>query len=168
MFKDPILNQLIAKYPAPKFEDRSEFLFEELIESVISQQLSIKASDTIFARFKKLFKNNLFPMPEEILKMDDEKLRGVGISYQKISYIKAIAAAFQKGEINKDKIKQLSDAEVISELTKIRGIGRWTAEMTLIFTLNRPDVFSIGDLGLRNAIIKLYGITDKKRDVNSF
>jgi DNA-3-methyladenine glycosylase II len=162
MFKDPILKKLVKKYPAPKFEDKSEFLYEGLIESIISQQLSVKAADTIFVRFLKLFKSKSFPKPKDVLKMKDDTLRTAGISYQKISYIKSVAHAFETKQIDHKKIIKLSDEEVIAELTKIKGVGRWTAEMKLIFTLNRSDVFSIGDLGLRNAIIKLYGISDKK------
>lgn len=161
MFKDPILKKLTKQYPAPKFEDRSSFLFYELIESVISQQLSVKAADTIFGRFKNLFGNN-FPTPSKVLTMDDDKLRSCGISFAKISYVKSVANAFVSDLIDIEKIKKQSDEEVIEELTQIKGVGRWTAEMILIFTLKRPDVFSIGDLGLRNAITKLYGITDRK------
>ena len=97
-----------------------------------------------------------------ILGKDDETIRGAGLSYAKVSYVKSIAKAFVSDLIDVEKIKNQTDEEVIIELTKIKGIGRWTAEMILIFTLKRPDVFSIGDLGLRNAITKLYGITDRK------
>lgn len=162
MFRDPILKKLVKKYPAPQFEDKSEILFEKLIDSIISQQISTKAADTVFERFKNLFGSKSFPSPQEILVMEDSKLQSIGTSYIKISYIKAIAQAFKDNHLDAKKIKTLSDAEVIIELTKIKGVGQWTAEMILIFTLNRPDVFSIGDLGLRNAITRLYGITDKK------
>lgn len=161
MFKDPVLRKLVKKYPAPQFKDKSEFLFEELVESIISQQLSVKAADTIFMRFKNLF-GKKFPSPKIVLKTDDEKLRTCGISYAKISYIKSVANAFVSDLIDIEKIRKQTDEEVIEELIQIKGVGRWTAEMILIFTLNRPDVFSIGDLGLRNAITKHYGITDKK------
>lgn len=170
MFSDPILKNLIIKYPAPTFKDRSVFLYEDLIESIISQQLSIKAADTIFKRFKELFKEvthaeryeNSFPTPQQVLEMPDETLRTAGISFQKISYIKSVADAYISELIDSEKMKQMSDDEVIATLTQIRGVGKWTAEMILIFTLKRPDVFSIGDLGIRNAITKLYGITDQK------
>ncbi len=162
MFKDPILQSLVKKYPAPHFEDRSKFLMRELIESVVSQQLSIKASDTIFARFVGLFKSGEFPTAEMILQMDDETIRSAGLSYAKVKYVKSIANAFVSDLIDVEKIRKQFDEEVIEELTQIKGIGRWTAEMILISTLKRPDVFSIGDLGLRNAITKLYGITDRK------
>jgi DNA-3-methyladenine glycosylase II len=165
MFNDPILEQLVKKYPKPHFQDRSRFLMREMIESVVSQQLSVKAADTIFARFVGLFSNGEFPTAETILKTDDETLRSAGLSYSKVSYIKSIANAFISDLVDVEKIKKQSDEEVIGELTQIKGIGRWTAVMILISTLKRPDVFSIGDLGLRNAITKLYGITDRKEMV---
>ena len=163
MFGDPILNILIKKYPQPNFEDRSAFLMRELIKSVVSQQLSIKAAETIFARFVGLFEKGEFPTAEEILRMDDENIRSAGLSYAKISYVKSVANAFVSDLIDIEKIRKQSDEEVIAELTQIKGIGRWTAEMILIFTLKKPDVFSIGDLGLRNAITKLYGLSDREK-----
>jgi DNA-3-methyladenine glycosylase II len=162
MFEDPILQSLVKKYPAPHFIDRSKLHMRQLIESVVSQQLSVKASDTIFARFVDLFPDGKFPTAEMILEMDDEKIRGAGLSFAKVKYIKSIANAFVSDLVDIEKIKKQSDEEVITELTQIKGIGRWTAEMILISTLKRPDVFSIGDLGLRNAITRLYGITDRK------
>src|SRR5258708_7735469 len=163
MFKDAILKKLIKKYPPPNFEDRSEFLFERLIDSIISQQLSVKAADTIFARFKQLFAPKVFPSPEDVLDIHEEKIRKAGISYAKISYIKSIAQAFTMNQVHIQKIKSMSDEDVITELTKLKGVGKWTAEMILIFTLQRADVFSIGDLGLRRAVENLYGITDIKK-----
>ena len=162
MFNDPVLNKLIKKYPKPHFEDRSEFLMRELIESIISQQLSVKAADTIFARFVGLFPDGEFPTAKEILKMEDEKIRSAGLSFAKVTYVKSVANAFISDLIDIEKIRKQSDEEVVQELTQIKGVGRWTAEMILIFTMKRPDVFSIGDLGLRNAITKLYGIADRK------
>lgn len=163
MFKDPLLNKLIKKYKAPTFSDRSNFLFEDLVESIISQQLSGKAADTIYKRFLALFEAK-FPSPQQILEMETEKLRGAGMSYSKASYIKNIAQAFLNKELDVNKLKKMADEEVIKELTKIKGIGRWTAEMTLIFTLKREDVFSLGDAGLRRAIKNLYKI-NKEKDI---
>lgn len=195
MFRDAILQSLIKKYPAPHFEDRTQFLFEDLIESVISQQLSVKAADTIYKRFKNLYSQNkgvtrvgdpqkvpaenkvndalvggnegqdpsFFPIPLQVLNTNDQSMRACGISFQKISYIKSIADAFLSDLIDTKNIQTMTDEEVIAILTQIRGVGRWTAEMILIFTLNRPDVFSLGDLGIRNAIKRLYGITDQKK-----
>lgn len=161
-FTDPIIKELLKKYPQPTFVDRSAYLFEDLIESIVSQQLSVKASDTIFKRFKALFPKKDFPSPQDILDKSDEDIRTAGISFQKISYLKSVADAFISGLIDPKKITKMTDEEVITALTQIRGVGKWTAEMILMFTLKRPDVFSLGDLGLRNAIRNLYTITDPK------
>ena len=169
-FRDRILNQLIEKYPAPNFRKEPDKLFENLIASIISQQLSIKAADTIFLRFRNIFttyhpklvSGSSFPTPHDILRTSDETMRAIGISFQKISYIKSVADACRSGLIDVQKMQTMSDEEIIVTLTQIRGIGKWTAEMILIFTLGRPDVFSVDDLGIRNAITKLYGMTDKK------
>ncbi len=165
MFKDPILNKLVKKYGAPNnFKDRTEFLYEELVESIIGQQLSGKAADTIFKRFLALYKNSKFPTPEELLETDVEKLRSAGMSYSKASYIKNIARAFKNGDLDIKILRKMSDEDVKKELTKIKGVGNWTAEMTLIFTLKREDVFSLGDAGLRRAIKNLYNL-EKDKDI---
>jgi DNA-3-methyladenine glycosylase II len=130
--------------------------FEALVEAIISQQLSVKAADTIFMRFISLFFPQKFPTPEIVLKLPLRQFRKVGISTQKANYIKDLASKIVTGELKLKSLYRLEDEKVISELVKVKGIGRWTAEMFLIFTLRRPDVFSMGDLGLRNAIQKLY------------
>ena len=162
MFKDPILKKLFKTHGPHQFADRSERLMEELIESVISQQLSVKAADTIYSRFLNLFKDGKFPTPEQILKIDIEKLRSAGMSYSKAAYVKNIARAFKNRDLDIQILRKMSDEEAIETLTKIKGVGKWTAEMILIFTLNREDVFSVGDAGLRRAIKNLYGITNEK------
>ena len=164
MFKDPILKKLHKKYGPHKFEDRSEKLYEELISSIISQQLSNKAADTIYNRFLSLFKGKKHPASKELLKIDSEKLRSAGMSYSKASYIKNIAAAFENRELEIKEIKKMTDEEIIKELTKIKGVGKWTAEMTLIFTLQREDIFSLGDAGLKRAIKNLYNL-EKDADI---
>ncbi len=163
MFKDPILKKLYKKYGPHEFEDRSHLLYERLVENIISQQLSGKAADTIYKRFLKIF-NDKFPSPKQILEIDTEKLRGAGMSYSKASYIKNIAQAFENGDLDIKILRKLSDEEVKKELTKIKGVGNWTAEMTLIFTLQRENVFSLGDAGIRRAIKNLYNV-EKDADV---
>ncbi len=163
MFKDPVLKKLYKKYGPHKFENRSKFLYEELVKSIIGQQLSGKAADTIFKRFLEVF-NNKFPSYDQLLKIDTEKLRSAGMSYSKASYIKNIANAFKEKQISISKLEKLNDEDVKEELTKIKGIGNWTAEMILIFTLKREDVFSLGDAGLRRAIKNLYNI-EKDKDI---
>ena len=156
---DPILYEIAIKI---KLEDhkRPDDYFIDLVESIVSQQLSIKAADTIFGRFKKLFKNEKIN-PTELLKIPDQKIREAGISFSKIKYIKGIAEAVINKDIDLKNLDKLNDEEVIGELIKLKGVGQWTAEMFLMFTLGRTDVFSIGDLGLQNAIIKLYKFKNK-------
>jgi DNA-3-methyladenine glycosylase II len=162
MFTEPIMKKLSKQYPAPKFEDHSADLMQYMIKSVVSQQLSVKAADTIYKRFIALFDTKNFPTAQQIIDMDADVIRTAGLSFSKISYVKSIANAFISDLIDAEKVAKQSDEEVIQELIQIRGIGRWTAEMVLIFALQRPDVFSIDDLGVRNAITNLYGITDRK------
>lgn len=155
---DPVIKKLIKKHGELSWRKDGEVdLFEDLVDSIVSQQLSTKAAATIFGRFKNLF-GNKFPTPKQILKTEDQKLRDVGLSWAKVKYVKSLADFIDREELVLENIKNLSDEEVINELTKVKGIGLWTAEMILIFSLKRPDVFSLGDLGLRKAISKLYGV----------
>ncbi|MBI2028273.1 MAG: DNA-3-methyladenine glycosylase 2 family protein [Candidatus Levybacteria bacterium] len=145
--------------------DPSDDLFLDIVETIINQQLSDKAASTIFGRFKKLFKSHRHITHKNALNLSDELIRQAGISYSKISYIKNTARAFINNEISIEKLTPLSDEKVISELTKIKGIGRWTAEMIMMFSLKRPDIFSVSDLGLCTAVSSLYDIDrkDKKK-----
>jgi DNA-3-methyladenine glycosylase II len=130
--------------------------FEALVEAIVSQQLSIKAADTIFNRFVALTPGKKFPTPREIVKMPTAKMRTCGLSGMKVAFMKDLAKKTLDGSLNFKTIDTLSDEEVIGHLTSVKGIGRWTAEMFLIFSLRRDDVFSYGDLGLRNALKKIY------------
>src|SRR5258708_2631820 len=154
--KDPIIKKLIEKYGELDWKESSD-LFEDLVDAIISQQLSGKASATIFGRFKKLF-DSKFPTAEEILETHNEKLRSAGLSYAKVKYIKSLAEAIYTQELVLENLSGMADEEVVTHLTKVKGIGRWTAEMILIFSLRRPDVFSLGDLGLRKAVSNLYNV----------
>lgn len=129
--------------------------FESLCVSIINQQLSGKAADAIEQKFRNLF-GGKFPKPEAVLKKSDARLRAAGLSFPKIAYIKSLAKLIQQGKIKFNKFSKLDDEQIIGQLIQVKGIGRWTAEMFLMFCLNRPDVFSHGDLGLRTAIKKLY------------
>ncbi|HSX48957.1 MAG TPA: DNA-3-methyladenine glycosylase, partial [Candidatus Saccharimonadales bacterium] len=150
---------LIEKYGELTWGEERD-LFEHLVDAIVSQQLSVKASETIFGRFKKLFgKSKKFPTPSQILKMPDEKIRGAGLSNAKVKYVKSLAHFVESKELDLVNLKNLDDESVIVELTKVKGIGRWTAEMILIFGLRRTDVFSLGDLGLRKAVSNLYGVS---------
>lgn len=157
--QDSVLGSVIKMAKLKALRPRGNH-FESLGCSIISQQLSSKASATIINRFIKLF-GNTFPNPQAVLRMPDKKIRLAGLSSQKISYIKALAKAVKQGKVDFKTLIKLDDEAVISNLMQIKGIGRWTAEMFLIFSFARPDVFSDGDLGLRNAIKKLYNINPK-------
>jgi DNA-3-methyladenine glycosylase II len=125
--------------------------FSDLCETIIQQQLSGAAGDTIWNRFLKLFPRLT---PANLLAKSDKDIRAVGISWSKVSYLKNLAKYAKKFDLTE--LRTMPDKEIITQLTKIKGIGPWTAEMFLMFTLGREDVFSFGDLGLRNAIKKLY------------
>lgn len=163
---DPILYEVAIKFNLENWNNKKQKklseneLFINLVESIISQQLSVKASDTIFNRFKKLFKEEQI-VPQKLLKIPDQEIRECGISFSKIKYIKGIALAVVNKEIELDELDSKTNEEVILELIKLKGVGTWTAEMFLMFTLNRPDVFSAGDLGLLNAIVKIYKLEKK-------
>lgn len=148
----------LSDWPEPNYND----LFFDLVETILGQQLSGKAANTIIGRFKKLF-GGKFPTPKKLLKMPDDKIRNCGTSWAKIKYIKNIATAVIDGSLPLEKLPLLSDDEIRKELIKIKGIGNWTVEMTLMFSLRRPDIFSPGDVGLQNAITNLYKI--KKGDI---
>lgn len=130
--------------------------FEALVEAIVSQQLSIKASDTIFRRFIALTPGKTFPMPREILKTPTAKMRKCGLSGMKVAFIKDLAKKTLDGSLDFKHMNAMTDEEVIEHLTSVKGIGRWTAEMFLIFSLGRDDVFSYGDLGLRKALQRIY------------
>lgn len=139
------------------FEDRpSEDHFYNLTRNIIYQQLAGKAASTIFGRFEQLVGGNV--KPEKIVQFEDQAFRDCGLSWAKAKYVKDLASKVLSCEVVLENLDTLDDQSVIAELTKVKGIGRWTAEMFLMFTLHRPNIFSYGDLGLKNGFAKLYGI----------
>jgi DNA-3-methyladenine glycosylase II len=159
---DPILHAAAIKVlengiDIPYFEMREkEKFFESLCHAIVNQQLSDKAAMTIYTRLVDLIPDKKV-IPENIMKLSDEQMRGAGVSYQKIKYMKDLAQKVIDKTVDLESLPSMSDEDVIQTLTQIKGIGRWTAEMFLMFSLGREDIFSHGDLGLRNAIKKLYG-----------
>lgn len=143
------------------FEDHpSEDHFFNLTRNIIYQQLAGKAASTIFGRFEKLIGGKVGP--EQVLQFDDLAFRDVGLSWAKAKYVRDLATKVASREIDLTKLSIMSDEEVIAQLTRVKGIGRWTAEMFLLGTLHRENIFSYGDLGLKNGFAKLYGVTDPK------
>jgi DNA-3-methyladenine glycosylase II len=151
---DPVLAEIIRETKLFRLKKLPHF--ERLVRAIISQQLSTKAADTIAKRFIALFPGKKFPEPKDILKMSPQKMRAAGLSRAKATFIKDLAGHVAKGKLKLDIIHKLPDEEVMRELVAVKGIGKWTAEMFLIFSLRRPDVFSAGDMGLQNAIKKIY------------
>ncbi|OGH13083.1 MAG: hypothetical protein A2687_00275 [Candidatus Levybacteria bacterium RIFCSPHIGHO2_01_FULL_38_26] len=137
--------------------------FVSLCDEIVSQQLSRKVADVIFDRFKKIFTNGKITA-EHVLKLKHEDLRATGMSNSKVKFIMDLASRVYNREVDLEKLVLLENDKVVTELTKIKGIGPWTAEMFLMFTLGREDVFSHGDLGLRNAIKKLYVLDNPTKE----
>jgi len=130
--------------------------FESIIDAIISQQLSMFAAQSIFNRFVEYYKTKKFPSPDDILNTSNEDLRKIGISNAKIRCLKDLCEKIKSGKIHLNKIHKLSDDEIVKELTQVKGIGRWTAHMFLIFSLGRLNVLPTEDLGIRKGIMKLY------------
>lgn len=138
--------------------DALEF-FEALVESIVSQQLSVKASDTIYGRVLALGGGKLLP-PHELAKVPEETLRKAGLSGQKVRYVHDLCAKVGDGRVVLTDLEKLGDEEVIERLRLVKGIGRWTAEMFLMFRLGRPDVLPVQDLGIQQGMKKLYQMRD--------
>lgn len=131
--------------------------FLVLCRSIISQQISVKAADAIMDRFLKLFPKQT-PTPQRVREISESKIREAGLSKQKIAYMKDLSKKFLDKTINPRKFQFMKNEEIIESLTQVYGVGRWTAEMFLIFSLGRPDVFPVGDLGVRAAIKNIYNL----------
>ena len=155
--KDEILSNIIKSVGSYTLKKRNHH-FAVLIESIISQQLAKNAADAIYKRFKQIYPK--FPTTSEILSTKESKFRSIGISRMKIEYLKDLATHIEEGRLNMKILSKLDDEEVIAHLTQVKGIGRWTAEMFLIFSLGRQDVFPIYDLGLRKGIQVAFSLTE--------
>ena len=154
MKNDPEVIPLIKSF---ELEERPVEInyFRSLIRSIIFQQLNGKVANVIFDRFIGLFSNNRFPTPQNVLDMEKDHMRSAGISNPKIKYIKNIAEAFLNNSINTSNFKNLSNQDIMEQLTLIKGVGPWTVQMFLMFTLKRSDIFPTGDLGVRKGF-KIY------------
>jgi len=150
---DPRITRLRKEFGYPEFE-AGENYFEDLVRAIVFQQLSGKAANTIYLRFKALFKDSKFPLPRDILMIPFESLRAVGLSNQKTTYIRDLAEKINNKSLKLTEFKNMSDAEVSADLIQVKGIGQWTADMFLMFTLNRPDVFPLGDLGVQKGFMQ--------------
>lgn len=158
--KDKYIGPLIRNWGkcSIKSNPKSKY-FESLLESIVNQQLSGKAASTIFKRVRELCKGKI--KPDVILNLSDLELRNAGLSNQKVKYVKDLSTRIFNNELHILDLDKLKDEEVIAELVKVKGIGRWTAEMFLMFSLSRPDIFPVDDLGIKKGFEK---VTGKKWD----
>jgi len=153
--RDPVIGALIERHggcglPTSQHADP----FEALVRAVISQQLSTKAAASIATRFEGLY--GRFPSPSMVSRTSETRLRSVGLSGQKIGYLRDLCWRIEEGALSLDGLESMVDDEVVTVLTEVKGIGRWTAEMFLMFRLHRPDVLPVGDLGIVRAVQRAY------------
>ena len=160
---DPILAQAIARVAGPVRPAAHEDLYLALLRAIVSQQISTKAAAAIWRRFTALFRPDGYPEPREVLRLAEDELREAGLSHQKIGYLKAIAEYQECGLLDYEHLSQLDEEAFTAHLTAIKGVGRWTAQMLQMFALDQPDVFSEGDLGIQNAMRKLYNLEETGR-----
>lgn len=164
---DPTMAALIERIGEIDLETRLERRAEErpgdaygaLLRAIVGQQLSTKAARTIYLRVLEIFGGET-PSPEQLLDASTEDLRGAGLSGRKVEYLRDLASHVLSGELELDRLDELSDERAIEEIVAVRGLGRWTAEMFLLFHLQRPDILSGGDLGIRKAIQIEYGLEE--------
>lgn len=162
---DSKLGLLIDKYGTLELE-LSHNYFESLTRSIIFQQLSGKAAGTIYKRFLDIFNSDSFPLPSDVLKTEETQLRSVGLSYRKASYVLALAEAFNSQSFLPKDLDKLNNIQISELLIQIRGIGQWTADMFLIFSLNRLDIIPLTDLGIQKGMKEFFNLnvlpSDKK------
>ena len=154
--RDPILRKLIKKYTKGFLSTRNNPFFS-LCRTIVGQQISTKAADSIWRKFE--IKCNKHIIPNTVLKLSSRSLKSAGLSRQKVSYLKNIAKSFKNKSFNVKKLKKMSDEDAINYITRLKGLGVWSAEMFLMFNLNRPDIFPLKDIGLLRAISKNYKIS---------
>jgi len=161
--RDPVLRRLIREHgKCDLTPEKRRSPFQSLVQAVAHQQLNGKAANNILARFKNLFPGRKFPRPEDLAEVTDQQIRACGFSFAKIKSIRDIAEKTLSGVVPSSRqIVNLPDDEIIARLTEVRGVGRWTVEMLLIFQLGRPDVLPVGDFGVRTG----YRVAYKKRDM---
>jgi DNA-3-methyladenine glycosylase II len=160
---DPVMGRLVDEHGPLDEEQRRRGRplepYGALIRSIVGQQLSTKAARSIYERLTALFDGRT-PTPAELLAADPEEVRSVGLSRPKVGYLRSLAVHVQSGELELDRLSELPDGEVSAQLTAVKGLGQWTADMFLIFHLRRPDVLPVGDLGIRRAVERAYGLPE--------
>ena len=149
---DPVLHTLIRRYDGLTLRSRGD-AFQTLARSIIGQQISVRAAQSVWDRFEKAAGT---VAPQRIARMRESTLRGCGLSGQKVNYLRDLSQRFSDGTLNIARWNDMEDEALVADLTQVKGIGRWTAEMFMMFHLARPDVFPLGDLGLQKALSQHY------------
>lgn len=156
---EPRFRELIDAHGPPGYS-RTRNSFRSLVRAIIYQQISGHAARSIHARFLALFESRGFPRPDQVAALDVDELREGGLSRQKATYIREVARAYVNGEIVPRRFKAMSDDDISAALTRIKGVGEWSAHMFLMFALNRPDVLPVGDLGVRKGMQRFYDLDE--------
>tara|TARA_B100000700_G_scaffold99445_1_gene111942 strand:+ start:323 stop:949 length:627 start_codon:yes stop_codon:yes gene_type:complete len=151
--RDPVLREIIKKYQKGFLTTKNN-PFLSLCRTIVGQQISTRAADSIWSKFEKKCKKRI--IPKTVLKLPSQTLKSAGLSRQKVSYLKNIAKGFRNKSFSVNKLKKMNDKEAIDYIIKLKGLGVWSAEMFLMFNLNRPDIFPTKDIGLLRAISKNY------------
>lgn len=159
--QDDKFRLLVETITVPDFSPSRKVYFD-LLDSIVSQQLSVKVATVIFNRFRALFPEN-YPYPELVAALQMEQLRSVGLSNQKAAYLQNVAAFSLQYDLENHDWDTMSDDDIIAFLTQIKGVGKWTAQMILMFTIGRPDIFPIDDLGIQQAMARLYDLDAKDK-----
>ena len=152
--RDKKMQILIKKFGRPDYNLRQDY-FQSLLRSIVFQQLSGKAAQTIYERFVNLIPKTSNLCPNEVLKLDKDEMRKAGLSFRKINYVKNLADYFENNSFQKKDVERMTDEEISKELIQIKGIGQWTVDMFLMFTLNRADILPCTDLGIQKGIMKI-------------
>jgi len=153
--KDKKMQVLIEKFGRPDFNQGQDY-FQSLLRSIVFQQLSGKAAQTIYERLVSLIPKTSNLCPNEVLKLNKDEIRKAGLSFQKINYVRNLADYFENNSLQKKDVEEMTDEEISKELIKIKGIGQWTVDMFLMFTLNRADILPYKDLGIQKGIMKIF------------
>ena len=157
--RDEKMRILISKFGWPDFDPKQDY-FQSLLRSIVFQQLSGKAANTIYERFINLIPKTVTLSPKEVLKLDKDEMRKTGLSFQKINYLRNLAYFFENNSFQKKDVERMTDEEISNVLTLIKGIGPWTVDMFLMFTLNRADILPYTDLGIQKGFKKIFNMNN--------
>ncbi len=162
---EPNINRVLESIKIPDFVP-SQRIYFDLLESIVSQQLSVKVADVIFQRFLSLFPDNQ-PHPELLLSLTTDRLRSVGLSFQKAGYLQNVAQFAISNDLENKDWESMSDDEIIQFLSQIKGVGKWTVQMLLMFSIGRPDVFPVDDLGIQQGMVKIFGLQETGKELKN-